>query len=377
MEELIERVCSSCFADQDLRRWIRAQDGIRGCDACEQFDSPTCKIEDLCEKIQESLERYWGFAVDQLPYESAEGGYQGITWSTWEILQDEVGLELPRDRNERLFHAILSRLRDEVWCEYDWLTLDIDVALRLGWNRFCDTIKHKKRFFFHNEGVDDKDSYSPKSLLKAIASSCENLGLMGQIPSGTALWRARADLRRGVKHSAHDFGPPPLAHALQSNRMNPPGIPMLYLASSVPTALKETRVKAGHVGRWKLLRSLHILDLRSLPEVPGIFSDEHKNDRLTLRFLRHFAHDIMQPVARDQRTHIDYLPSQVVTEYLRDYKFKSSRLDGIAYASTVNPVGWNLALFSSRLELGLVAPEWYEKEVSQIAEFAGSKAAKI
>lgn len=374
---MINRVCSSCFADNDLRRWIRDQNGKRGCDACGRFDSPTCNIEDICERIQGGLERYWGFAVDQLPYESAEGGYQGATWSTWEILVDEVGLELPRDRRDRLLYAVISHLRDEVWCEYDWLTLDADEALKLGWNRFCDVVKHKKRFFFHNEGIDDRDSYSPKSLLKAIASSCEDLGLMGQIPVGTVLWRARSDLRKGIRHFAEDFGPPPLSHALQSNRMNPPGIPMLYLASDVPTALKETRAKAGHVGRWKLLQPLCILDLRSLPDVPGIFSDNGRSERLTLRFLHQFADDIVQPVARDQRTHIEYLPSQVVTEYLRDYKFKSSRIDGIAYASTVNPRGWNLALFSSRLELGLVAPAWYEQQVKQIAEFAGSKAAKI
>ena len=374
---MIKRVCSSCFSDQDLRHWIREQNGSRGCDACDQFDSPTCKLDDLCEKIQECLERYWGFAVDQLPYETAEGGYQGTTWSTYEILLDEVGLELPRDRSDKLLYAILSQLKDEVWCEYDWLTLDKDKALKFGWDRFCNVIKHERRFFFLDEGTDDRDSYSPGALLEAIASSCEDRGLTSKLASGTKLWRARPDLSKRKRHSAKEFGPPPLAHALQSNRMNPPGIPMLYLASSIPTALKETRTRAGHVGRWSLLQPIHILDLRTLPEVPGIFSENHRSDRLTLRFLRHFARDITQPVARDQRTHIDYLPSQVVTEYLRDYNFKFGKLSGIAYASAANPKGWNLALFVSQLELGLVAPEWYETSVKQIAEFAGSKVAKL
>jgi hypothetical protein len=61
----------------------------------------------------------------------------------------------------------------------------------------------------------------------------------------------------------------------------------------------------------------------------------------------------MSPVARDERVHIDYLPSQVVTEFLRDFQFKGGKLDGVAYNSTVNPRGWNLALFVEPRDLGL------------------------
>ena len=160
----IDRVCSSCFDDGDLRAWIRQDNGPRGCDACGRFDSPTRKLEDICEYIQSCLEKYWGFAVDQLPYESAEGGYQGTTWTTYELLREEIGLSLPRDRQDHLFHALLGKLTEETWCEYDWLTLDHDVALRTSWERFCETVKHKRRFFFHSDGTDDRDSYTAASL---------------------------------------------------------------------------------------------------------------------------------------------------------------------------------------------------------------------
>jgi hypothetical protein len=103
----IERVCSACFDDDDLRLWIRDVNGPKGCDACGRFDSPTCKLSDLSSHIQSCLQQYWGFAIEQLPYESAEGGYQGTTWDTAEILYDEVGLLLPRDSKDRLFHALL------------------------------------------------------------------------------------------------------------------------------------------------------------------------------------------------------------------------------------------------------------------------------
>jgi RES domain-containing protein len=354
----IEFVCSSCFEDKDLRAWIREIGGPRGCDACGKFDSPTCKLEEICQYIQSCLEKYWGFAVDQLPYESAEGGYLATTWTTYELLVEEVGLSLPRDKNDRLFFALLGGLTDDAWCEYDWLTLDDDIALRTSWERFCETVKHKRRFFFHSDGTDDRDSYTAVSLLNAIAQISQSMGLIRELTAGTRLWRARPDINRGRRVTPADFGPPPLQFALQSNRMNPPGIPMLYLASTAQTALKETRAQTARIGQWEVARSLRVLDLRRLPPLLGFFSDAERSHRLALRFLHDFADDIMTPVARDQRVHVDYLPSQVITEFVRDYAFHGGKVDGIAYGSTVHRLGWNVALFTGAVELGLEEPEW-------------------
>ena len=354
----IKRVCSSCFEDEDLRTWIREANEPRGCDACGGFDSPTRKLEDICQFIQSCLRTCWGFAVDQLPYESAEGGYLGTTWTTYELLVDEVGISLPRDRNDRLLYALLGELTDETWCEYDWLTLDADVALRTSWERFCETVKHKRRFFFHTDGTDDRDSYTAASLLHVIARISQSMGLIRELAPDTRLWRARPDIARCKRVTAADFGPPPVQFALQSNRMNPPGIPMLYLASSAQTALKETRAKEARIGQWRVVRPLRVLDLRRLPRVPGLFSDAARDHRLALRFLHHFADDIMTPVARDQRVHVDYLPSQVVTEFLRDYAFDEGKVDGIAYGSSIHRIGWNVALFAGPVDLGLEDPEW-------------------
>lgn len=304
------------------------------------------------------MKKYWGFAVEQLPYETAEGGYQGTTWYTCEVLFDEIGLSLPRDTNERLYFALLAELTGELWCDYDWLSLDQDVALRMSWQRFCETVKHRRRFFFHADGDDDRDSYTPASLLAAIARVSEHMGLIRELPTGTNLWRARPDIASGRRADASDFGPPPVHLALQSNRMNPPGIPMLYLASTARTALKETRATTARIGQWKARRPLRILDLRSPPPVPGYFGEETRYERLMIRFLNHFAYDVTIPVERDQRVHVDYLPSQVITEYFRDFDFEEGKIDGIAYESSVNRSGWNVALFAERVDLGLEEPEW-------------------
>lgn len=270
-----------------------------------------------------------------------------------------VGLTLPRDDTGNLFWAIVGAMSGEPWCDFDVGALDLDHALWSSWESFCQTVKHKRRFFFHNSGRDDHDSFTPASLLSSIARASETLGLVVELPAGLGLWRARPGLPKGGRRlAASDFGPPPVEFALQSNRMNPAGIPMLYLASSRATALKETREKHAKVGLWRSKRPIRILDLRHVPQVPGIFSEEARTYALTLKFLHDFANDIMKPVARNNQVHIDYLPSQVVTEFMRNYVFSDGALDGVAYGSTVHRRGWNLALFFGPIELGLATREW-------------------
>jgi hypothetical protein len=355
----MDRVCSSCFADEDLRAWIREEGGPRGCSACQKFDSPTAKFHKIAKLIETCIRRYYGRAVDQLGYCSAEGGYLGPHWDSWEILE-KMSLELPRD-DGTLFDSIAQTMVDEVWCDFDSGALDLDDALWTSWQRFCETVKHERRFFFHATGRDDQDSLSPASLLSHIAAVGENIGLIKEIPAGTGFWRARTDISKGKRVGAADFGPPPVEHTLQSNRMNPAGIPMLYLASTIATALKETKTVTAKVGLWRATRPLRVLDLRTLPPAPGMFSDADRTPALTLSFLHDFAADIMKPVARDQHVHVDYLPSQVVTEFVRDYQFEGGVVDGIAYASTVHRRGWNIALFLGPLDLGLAEPTWGPK----------------
>ena len=367
----MENVCAGCIGDDDLKAWIYSIGGRTGCDFCRGVDFPTCKLAVLCDRIHDFLIRYWGTAVEQLPYESAEGGYQGATWDTEDILFDHVDLQLPRDETDVLRFAIVSLMEDEVWCDFDWGTLEYDQALWTSWERFCTTVMHSRRFFFHVSGTDERDSYTPVSLLRMIARISEQMNILNVLPTGTELWRARPGLSPSSTVSASDFGPPPETVALQSNRMNPPGIPMLYLASTAKAALIEARAKRALVGHWLNLRALKILDLRALPSVPGFFSNSRKSHRQALLFLHWFTKDIMKPVERDQKNHIEYLPSQVVTEFFRDFEFKAGRIDGIAYGSTLCPDAWNIVLFADRSDVGVGKPEW-PRESEPWLHFSGA-----
>ncbi len=338
------RVCAGCFDDPGIRSWIRDQGGRRGCEYCAGHDSPTTDVQELADYMRECLERFYSYAEDNLPYESAEGGWQGPHWDTWNLLIEQLGFGFSRRGANQLMGDLFPAISENTWCEFDWLSLEFDDSLKLSWRNFCDVVKHQLRFFFHQiKDDDDRDAISPGTLLGQIASLVDDLGIIKTLPVGKRLYRARLNL--SGKINLEDFGPPPIERALQSNRMNPPGIPALYVTERKRTAILEVRAKCARVGVMRLTRPIRIIDLAELPDLPSIFSGVSQRERLGLSFLHHFQEEIVQPIARDDRIHVDYIPPQIVSEFFKLHSFAGGPVDGVRYRSAVDPRGYNLVLF--------------------------------
>src|SRR5208337_2984316 len=120
--------------------------------------------------------------------------------------------------------------------------------LVFSWKEFCDLIKYKRRFFFlHPDDVslDDKEDEEekllhPAELLKTIAESCQDLGLIVILTPGTTLFRVRKQESKQKLRSALDLGPPPRELATTSSRMSPAGVVMTYMSEDPVTAVLET-----------------------------------------------------------------------------------------------------------------------------------------
>ena len=70
-------------------------------------------------------------------------------------------------------------------------------------------------------------------------------------------------------------------------------------------------------------------------------------------FLHKFVRAITLPVEHDGREHIEYVPTQVLTEYFR-HRFLpngASNIDGIVYPSTHRRNGRSIAIFASQKDL--------------------------
>jgi hypothetical protein len=135
--------------------------------------------------------------------------------------------------------------------------------------------------------------------------------------------------------------------------MSPAGIPMFYGASNVATAIAET-ARVGHdvasIGRFEPVRELWVVDLAQVPEIPSLFDEQRRGMRASLRFLHGFVRDLTRPVSRNGAEHIDYVPTQIVTEYLR-YLFRfdeNESVDGLVFTSSRDSSGECFVLFAER-----------------------------
>jgi hypothetical protein len=133
---------------------------------------------------------------------------------------------------------------------------------------------------------------------------------------------------------------------------------MLYAAFEEETALAEMAgddPKQCAVATLTPLRDLNVVDFTSLPMVPSIFEahelmeDGQDALRPELSFLHEFASAISKPIARDNRVHVDYIPTQVVTEFFRtSVRYCRKPLDGLVYSSARRPDGKNVVLFATQ-----------------------------
>ena len=226
-----------------------------------------------------------------------------------------------------------------------------------SWKKFCNTIQHERRFFFvlanKNDQDDDcdRDEYPPLALLHEIVKLAEEHNLVAAFPAGKEIFRCRPCNPDAPYHTAHELGPPPAEEAVQANRMNPPGIPMMYGAETEEIAIRETRSPNVTVARFRLEKETQILNLAELPPIPGIFSGVDRRERLGLIFIHAFSREITRPVDRTDHTHIEYIPSQVVTEFVRDAKIFGEHINGICYPSSLDGDARNIVLFATQIDL--------------------------
>jgi RES domain/HEPN/RES N-terminal domain 1 len=231
-----------------------------------------------------------------------------------------------------------------------------DAALAYSWETFCKLVKHESRFFFTRTArkTDDWELLPASNLLELIAEYAVAVGLVRTMPAGQTFYRARYQRPGERLRHPRDLGPPTPEIAKQ-NRMSPAGIVMTYVSEDAATTLDETADKRGTyaVGRFRTLRDIAILDLAQLPPIPSLFAeipdtlpyDPHR----ALRFLHRLSDDISRPIERDDRVHIEYVPTQVVTEFLRTAKLpERTRLDGIRYRSSRRKGGVSLVAFADR-----------------------------
>jgi len=260
---------------------------------------------------------------------------------------------------------------DRGGCKRDFWQLAPREALTYGWDGFVNTVKHHTQYVFAVETsrgttTGDGEAMAPAELLNTIGEFADTFALVHELPKGSRFFRARVHCPNEEVVSAEALGTPPTDCARFANRMSPAGIPMFYGACERDTALAEVtdtprrRSRVISVGAFETARDLQILDLSELPGVPSIFDSADRERRAGAMFLSSFVHDVAGPILRDGREHIEYVPTQVVTEYFRRiYRTPDGgRLGGMLYRSSRTEAGKCCVLFFEAADCCDIRPGW-------------------
>ena len=215
-----------------------------------------------------------------------------------------------------------------------------------SYRNFEQAVKRTCRYIHNNEVHD---------FLKAVFST----SITREVPiiKGAVLWRAQRDYtwRKENEGTDEEFEVPeacgpkrmvPDADLVGDGRVNPRGIPALYLASTKEAAMSEVRPWVGSyisLAQFQIMRDVVIVDCSKDKRV--FHNWLLTQDQVELPAERREAiawgeinHAFSRPVTPDDPP-TKYVPTQILAEAFRAHGY-----DGIAYRSLLGS-GHNVALF--------------------------------
>lgn len=351
-------VCPTCITDSYLANEVRAELEDEPCSYCNSPNAAPISV--LCDIMSEAIAFYYVDPAEELPYESGEGGYQGEVLYGADIIADEFGSWTDCDE---LRDDVSEAFAEGHWCRRNYFGLTPYEGLHFSWQGFCDTVKYRARYFFLQELKPEQpfnEKLSAAGMIEELGRLFEEFDLFRELPPSTDLFRARAAPPGHCFKAAAELGTAPREAVRYPNRMNPAGIPMFYAALDCDTAILETYnlkdegMPEMSLARFNNRRSLHLLDLTNLPAIPSLFDLGQSYELPRIEFLQAFEKDLTKPVSRENEAHTEYVPTQVVTEYVRHHLRTPAggQVDGILYRSSRKRESTALVIFAEAKDCG-------------------------
>jgi len=346
-------VCDECVEDLYLKSVIADHVAAKACSYCNRTDivDIAAPLEELMSSVASTLGYYFNEPTNAgVPYD--DGAFVIDSTDTEDAL-----LSLPLECDDTLLEDIVGAFENDYWvraADGHWSSSHEHEVLSDSWGSFVSLVRHETRFHFNiaeKSDVAGPQELHPGIVLPTLGRLVDGAGLVRRVAPGSLLYRVRLRAKGDAwEPNEQQLGAPPVDRT-RAGRMNPAGIPYLYVALDEATALAETVSSPpieAVIATFKSARELIVIDLTDLPPLPSIFDERRRMERETLLFLGSFVSEISQPVTKDGSEHVDYVPSQIVSEYFEQV-FRSKELagaiDGLLYPSAIRPGGKNLVLF--------------------------------
>ncbi len=137
----------------------------------------------------------------------------------------------------------------------------------------------------------------------------------------------------------------PLPDKAREGRINPRGIPHLYMSNDKETALAESRPWSRELvslGYFKINRKLKLVHFTQEKKATKVYLATPPGEEVDSLVWEDINQAFSRPIIRNESA-VDYIPTQVLAEAI-----KSEGYDGIVYKSSLGK-GLNIALFDPSL----------------------------
>lgn len=361
-------VCSNHFDDTYLQQYIQEHSSSGKCEYCGR-KTHVIDLRDFMEYAAGKITAYYGNpgeeslylassfyddGEEEIPGFKRVGSFVSPSYadnfdSTAELLYN---LDLITD-NDQLNKDIEDCFILDEWIQHHPYMMTEGQELSLMWKMFKRMVKHEQRFTFFKKpefmGEKLSEDNSLMDILTELGVIISEHNLCKELDIARELYRCRF-IDVGERVDTFDkITSPPDSKAKQS-RMSPAGVSMFYGAFDSNTAVIESSpdgitISGSHVvGKFKTKTKLKVLDLTDLPQLSFWMPSNWQ----VIEFLYSFRNEITKPIMRDDRIHMEYVPSQVFTEYLR-YIYrntKKEKIDGLIYGSSLKKAtSSNIVLF--------------------------------
>ncbi|MGD9808133.1 MAG: RES family NAD+ phosphorylase [Deferribacterales bacterium] len=337
--------CTECFNDKIIKNDILKSGHSGKCSYCNAIRDHVIDILALKERFLELINFY-------KVINNNDSIFGAAFLSKWEInlfqgIQKDWDMFIAQSRCELILSDLFKDEKDSI------LQLSANSIGRIFPNRsslyseygkicfqkISQSIIFKNRFLLRGRDFEDFES-----LIKTGIATFKNYEI---VDASKIFYRARIH-DGGAKYKFKDLKAPPFGKA-NSGRANPKGIPYLYLASDVDTAINEVRppvkTEVCYV-KFNAVKKLRILDLGKEMVIESPFVDGFK-DKLRYRdLLNYVAQELNKPVL-EENSEFEYLPTQYLCEYLKSLRSDDRRkpfVHGVKYKSN-KATGDNYVLF--------------------------------
>jgi hypothetical protein len=329
-----KKICIKHLKDKGIYNFIKRNYSYGYCDYCHK-EVNVVEFEELMNFIMERISIFYEDAANFMSYNSREGGYLGEIYTPDELIQEQV--ELDADPFE-VIEDIVNCIDDIAWAQPDLYYDNITDELEYQWQYFKKLIKHTSRYLFSSGNSIESKAFK---ILQQVGKSIVTLNIIKKLPKGTKLYRCRQHNLKLKLSSIQEITSPPNDLAIYPNRFSPSGISMFYSAFDSETSILETISRENKsnkyitIGEFETLDDYYVVDFSKL-KLPSFFSIKNKRKYYLQQFLYGFAKDITNDIKKDGQEHTEYVPTQVVTEFLK-FTFNKNRkykIEGIIYPSS-------------------------------------------